>query len=117
MSREEVSRSEVAEWEEPRHPGPASHQQRTPLCPTLQHGTRVATPIADIWSLCGPERPANDRVPDVRALAPSTQGDVQTRRLHAEVHVTGHEWSGVGGIRPPAACGASLSGPRTRGAA
>src|SRR5437764_13073771 len=34
-----VSRSEVAEWEEPRHPGPASRLQGTPLPPTLQHNS------------------------------------------------------------------------------
>src|SRR6478735_1495584 len=42
-----VSRSRVAEWEEPRHPGAASRIQSTPLRPTLQHGTRTATHFLD----------------------------------------------------------------------
>ena len=35
-----MSRTEVAEWEEPRHPGPAVHMGSTPLHPTLQHNCR-----------------------------------------------------------------------------
>src|SRR6187431_22430 len=42
-----VSRSRVAEWEEPRHPGAASRIQSTPLRPTLQHRTRMATHFLD----------------------------------------------------------------------
>src|SRR5262249_42158021 len=42
--REElVSRSRVAEWEEPRHPGTASQLQSTPQRPTLQHRTRFSS--------------------------------------------------------------------------
>src|SRR3712207_7512923 len=53
-SERELSRSGVAEWEEPRHPGTASHWQRTPQCPTLQHRTRrpshlVGVPTAEAW--------------------------------------------------------------------
>src|SRR5918997_6004928 len=36
-----VSRTAVAEWEEPRHHGPAVTWGCTPLCPTLQHLCRL----------------------------------------------------------------------------
>src|SRR3954468_19174795 len=55
MSPEKVSRSEVAEWEEPRHPGPASHRQSTPLPPTLQHKSRLVSHISLPRSGRGPE--------------------------------------------------------------
>src|SRR3954469_4477948 len=55
MSPEKVSRSEVAEWEEPRHPGPASHRQSTPLPPTLQHKSRLVSHISRPRSGRGPE--------------------------------------------------------------
>ena len=57
-SGREVSRSRVAEWEEPRHPGTASHRQSTPLRPTLQHRTRFASHIVQSWT----RRPRKSRL-------------------------------------------------------
>src|SRR3954454_8831044 len=85
----ESSRSEVAEWEEPRHPGPAVQRERTPLRPTLQHNCRLSSHHA--WSEFefGPISPANAQVlwwvGMWAAAVTRMQGDVQPRALQPEL--------------------------------
>src|SRR3954447_7307029 len=83
------SRSEVAEWEEPRHPGPAVQRERTPLPPTLQHNCRHPSHLARLWFEFGRILPANRRVSGWvgvwAARCAWVQGGVQIRRLQAEL--------------------------------
>src|SRR4051794_26265511 len=83
------SRSEVAEWEEPRHPGPAVQRERTPLPPTLQHNCRLSSHLASSRFEFGRLLPANRRVlwwvGAWAAACAWVQGGVQTCRLQPEL--------------------------------
>src|SRR3982751_5221665 len=98
--REVVSRSEVAEWEEPRHPGPASQKQRTPHCPTLQHGT-------PLWRTTVTQRTAKALVSGHfarRRHGAALHAGVQAAVLHAGLRGGGRVRAVREGIRGPAAC-------------
>ena len=85
----EVSRSGVAEWEEPRHPGTASLTESTPHRPTLQHGTRTASHNVVVLArrplksgaICGMFRSGTDSCSSM----PFLHGCVQRRDLHASL--------------------------------
>src|SRR5690348_8295285 len=95
--RKLVSRSRMAEWEEPRHPGTASHMQRTPLRPTLQHGTRTTSHISGF----APRKPAICRVFKVGRISPRTAGRAASAAFERGFALWGAlwgtPWGGVGG--------------------
>src|SRR5919109_1562007 len=89
----ESSRSEVAEWEEPRHPGPAVREGTYPTLP--HYATQLAFFVPQTATTVRlqthfPCKPAISCVGRPRGGRASTTHDrVQTRRLHAELQSAG----------------------------